>query len=175
MQVNHLAHFLLTNLLMETLVDSKASVINTSSVANKFFSDLDVDDLDLANRYTQRRAYGNAKLENILFTKELHRRYHDRGISTAAFHPGNVATNFASETNSLMRFVYHTPLRKIALISPAKGADTLVWLSTTTAGHDWQSGEYYVRRKASTNLDKKATNPDLARQLWEQSEKYCVQ
>jgi NAD(P)-dependent dehydrogenase (short-subunit alcohol dehydrogenase family) len=171
-QVNYLAPFLLTNLLMDVLVASKASVINTSSVAHRVFSNFDVNDLEVANNYTQRVAYGNAKLEDILFTKELHRRYHDQGISSAAFHPGNVASNFASETNSLMRYAYRSPLRRLYLISPAKGADTLVWLATTTPGTDWRSGEYYAKRKVARASDE-ANDNALAQQLWERSARYC--
>ena len=170
MQVNHLAPFLLTNLLMDTLVASNATVINTSSVANVVYSKFDIRDLEVANGHTQHRAYGDAKLENILFTRELHTRYHQQGISTAAFHPGIVASNFASETNSLMRYIYHTPMRRLFLISSARGADTLVWLATTTPGQDWQSGEYYEKRSISQTINAKALDPYLARELWEQSE-----
>jgi NAD(P)-dependent dehydrogenase (short-subunit alcohol dehydrogenase family) len=130
------------------------------------------NDLEVEHGYTQRIAYGNAKLENILFTKELHRRCHDQGISTAAFHPGNVASNFANDTDSLMRYVYHTPLRRLILISPAKAADTLVWLANTTPGSDWQSGEYYYQREIEKATDQ-ACDPSLAMELWEQSAKFC--
>jgi NAD(P)-dependent dehydrogenase (short-subunit alcohol dehydrogenase family) len=172
-QVNHLAPFLLTNLLMERLIASRASVINTSSVAHRLFSNFDVNDLEVVRNYSQRVAYGNSKLENILFTRELHRRYHDQGISTAAFHPGNVASNFASETNSLMRYVYHSALRRLFLISPDKGADTLVWLSTASPGTDWRSGEYYDKCKVA-KASAQANDDDLALQLWEQSARYCA-
>ena len=172
MQVNRLAPFLLTSSLMDVLTASKASMINTSSVAHRVFSRFDINDLEVEHGYTQRIAYGNAKLENILFTKELHRRCHDQGISTAAFHPGNVASNFANDTDSLMRYVYHTPLRRLILISPAKAADTLVWLANTTPGSDWQSGEYYYQRKIEKATDQ-ACDPSLAMELWEQSAKFC--
>jgi len=171
LQVNHLAPFLLTTLLMDVLVASKACVINTSSLANKIFSKFDINNLELAHHYTQRIAYGNAKLDNILFTRELHRRYHEQGISTAAFHPGIVASNFASTTDDWIRFAYHTVLSKLILISPAKAADTLVWLATTTPGEEWRSGEYYYKRKISRTVAREADDPTLARQLWEQSEK----
>ena len=174
MQVNHLAPFLLTSLLMEHLIASKATVINTSSVAAKVFSRFDINDIETANGYTQRIAYGNAKLDNLLFTRELHRRYHQQGISTAAFHPGNVASNFSAETDSYLRIVYRTPLRKLLLIPPSKGADTLVWLASTTPGEDWQSGEYYVKRKVSDNVDTQANDPEIARKLWEQSETFIA-
>jgi NAD(P)-dependent dehydrogenase (short-subunit alcohol dehydrogenase family) len=175
MQVNHLAPFLLTTLLIDVLVASRAAVINTSSLGNRLFSRLDIDDLENAAHYTPRTAYGNAKLENILFTRELHRRYHDQGISTAAFHPGVVATNFSSESTSLMRVAYHSPLRKLFLVSPSKGADTLVWLATSTPGVDWQSGQYYEKRAISRRVHPRADDPDLARELWERSADMCRQ
>jgi NAD(P)-dependent dehydrogenase (short-subunit alcohol dehydrogenase family) len=174
MQVNYLAPFLLTNLLLDVLVASRATVINTSSVAHKVYSKFDINDLEVANNYTQKIAYGNAKLENILFTKELHRRYHSDGISTAAFHPGSVASNFARGTDSYIRYAYHTPLRRLLLRSPAKGADTLIWLATTTPGTDWQSGEYYVKRKISGNVDHRVNDANLARELWEQSANFTA-
>jgi NAD(P)-dependent dehydrogenase (short-subunit alcohol dehydrogenase family) len=172
MQVNHLAPFLLTNLLLDRLIASRASVISTSSLAHRIFSKFDINDLEVAHNYTQRVAYGNSKLENILFTKELDRRFHDQGISAAAFHPGNVASNFANDTNSLMRYLYHTPLRRLFLISPAKGASTLVWLANAAPGTDWQSGGYYAKRKLAKATDQ-ANDAGLALQLWEKSAAFC--
>ena len=84
---------------MDRLVESSATVLNTSSVVNRVFGRVDIDDLDAARGYRPLRAYGDAKLEMILFTKELHHRYHAAGISTAAFHPGDVATNFGNESS----------------------------------------------------------------------------
>ncbi|MGA2432836.1 MAG: SDR family NAD(P)-dependent oxidoreductase [Acidimicrobiales bacterium] len=169
MQVNHLAPFLLTHELMDVLVASRASVLNTSSIAAKVFSRFDINDLEGTTHYSPRVAYGNAKLENILFTFELHKRFHDQGISTAAFHPGNVASNFANDTNSLMRYVYHTPLRKLFLVSTTKGADNLIWLASGTPGTDWQSGKYYIKHAVSNALDPQARDPEIARLLWEKS------
>lgn len=170
MQVNHLAPFLLTNLLMDILIASKAKVLNTSSVANKLFSDLDINDLNMLHKYSNQKAYGNAKLENILFTKELNFRYGSSGIATACYHPGNVATNFASEAKGILKFIYHSPFKKfLGLISPEKGADNMIWLATTEPGRDWTPGEYYVKRKIGKAIDK-AYDTELARKLWEQSE-----
>ncbi len=169
MQVNHYAPFLLTNLLMEKLIQSKASVINTASVANTLLSDFDINDLDLKKGYTPAKAYGNAKLADILFTKELHRRYFEKGIASVAFHPGNVATNFSQTSSSLfMRLVYRSPLRRF-LISPEKGARTLVWLAETTPGKEWRPGEYYVGHKI-TKASKEAYNKELIKDFWLKSE-----
>ncbi|MDQ5913602.1 MAG: hypothetical protein QG623_221, partial [Patescibacteria group bacterium] len=121
LQVNHLSAFLLTNLLINKLVSCKATVINTSSVANRLLSNFDIEDLNLNEGYSPTRAYGNAKLANILFTKELNKRYGNNGIRTAAFHPGNVASNFSTDSSSLfMKIVYKSPLKRF-LISPIRG------------------------------------------------------
>lgn len=168
-QVNHLAPFLLTTLLMDRLVESRASVLNTSSIANKLFAVLDVDDLESEKSYKPTTAYGNSKLENILFTRELHRRFHDQGISTAAFHPGNVASNFASQTSTAMRLIYHTPLKSLFLVSTEKGSDNLVWLASSEPGTDWRSGEYYIKHHVA-QPNAQAYDEDLARELWERSE-----
>ncbi|HEY0240804.1 MAG TPA: SDR family NAD(P)-dependent oxidoreductase, partial [Friedmanniella sp.] len=85
-QVNHLAPFLLTNLLLPVLTTSRAKVIQTASIAARMFGHLDLDDLGLEQGYSPDRAYGNGKLENILFTRELDRRFADQGIAAAAFH-----------------------------------------------------------------------------------------
>lgn len=173
-QVNHLASFLLTTLLLERLVESRASVLNTSSVGNKLFGHVEIDDLDAEGGYRASKAYGDAKLENILFARELHRRYHSAGISTAAFHPGGVASNFGSESGSKpMRLVYRTPLRHLALIGTEQGSDLLVWLASAKPGADWTSGEYYSgHTRAGHSIgkaNKQAYEPDLARELWDRS------
>ncbi|MDR6509025.1 SDR family NAD(P)-dependent oxidoreductase [Arthrobacter oryzae] len=165
-QVNHLAPFLLTNELMDVLTASHATVINTSSAANTFGS-VDIDDLDAAGKYSASKAYGTSKLENILFTTELHHRYNAAGISTAAFHPGGVATNFAAESTSWFRFAYKTFIKRF-MLTPEQGADTLVWLATTVPGQDWVSGAYYAKR-ALGKANRQAYDAQLARQLWDRS------
>ena len=165
-QVNHLAPFLLTTELMDVLTASNATVINTSSAANGF-GRLDLEDLDAAKSYSTNRAYGTAKLANILFTSELNNRYSAEGITTAAFHPGVVATNFAAESTSPMRHAYKTFLNRF-LLSPEQGADTLVWLATAIPGQDWVSGAYYAKR-ALAKANKQAYDPEIARELWERS------
>jgi NAD(P)-dependent dehydrogenase (short-subunit alcohol dehydrogenase family) len=165
-QVNHLAPFLLTTLLLDRLIESGASVLNTSSVGNRF-GHVAITDLQSARFYHPMKAYGDSKLCNILFTAELHRRYHSAGISTAAFHPGNVASNFGGDFWPF-RILYHTPLKNVLLISADKGADELVWLASSEPGTDWTSGEYYVRHKRG-RMNRQASDPVLAQQLWDRS------
>ena len=170
LQVNHLSHFLLTKLLMDTLIANKATIINTSSIANQVFAKFDIDDLNMEKHYTANSAYGNAKLENILFTKAIDKRYGAQGVAAVSFHPGNVATSFATESSGFLKLMYQSPLKRLAgLITPEEGAETLVWLASTTPRKDWTPGQYYVRKKlAKTN--RLANDEHLADSLWQQSE-----
>lgn len=168
-QVDYLAAFLLTTLLMDRLIQSRATVLNTSSLVNKLFGRVNIDDLDAAHGYRPLRAYGDAKLESILFTRELHRRYHDAGISTAAFHPGSVATNFGKESGSWwIRNAFRGPIKFLALAGPERGSEELVWLASSRPGTDWKSGEYYANHKIA-RANRRAYDPVLARELWERS------
>jgi NAD(P)-dependent dehydrogenase (short-subunit alcohol dehydrogenase family) len=168
-QVNHLAPFLLTNLLLPVLTASDAKVIQTASIAARMFGHLDLDDLGLEKGYSPDRAYGNGKLENILFTRELDRRYGDQGIAAAAFHPGVVGTNFASGTTHPMRFLYHTPVIKdLFTISPEKGARGLVWLAENEPRTTWPTGEYFEHNKVARS-NPQARDAQLAAALWDRS------
>ena len=106
---------------------------------------------------------------NILFTRELHKRYHDKGISAAAFHPGTVRTSFSSEFGGSWNVLYSSFLKRL-LIDPSKGADTMVWLAASEPDVDWQSGEYYHKRKVA-RASKQSCDAKLASDLWELSAK----
>ena len=168
LQVNHLAPFLLTSLLMDRLIASQAKVIQTSSMGHRAFGKIDLDDLANDRDWDANKAYGDAKLANVLFTKELHRRYADQGLAAAAFHPGGIATNFANDTSSVMRFAYHTPIRHL-MTSVDKGGSRLVWLAEGTPGQTWTSGEYYERNRPG-KVNPQVKDEALARGLWERSE-----
>jgi NAD(P)-dependent dehydrogenase (short-subunit alcohol dehydrogenase family) len=159
-----------TQLLLPKLIASRASVIQTSSVGARLFGKVEMGDLEHDQDFTPRRAYGTAKLENILFTVELKRRYGGDGIAAAAFHPGGVATNFAAESDSWMRHVYNNPIGRAFMASPEKGADQLVWLAEGTPGSDWVPGTYYEKRKPASSPNPQALDGELARWLWERSE-----
>jgi NAD(P)-dependent dehydrogenase (short-subunit alcohol dehydrogenase family) len=167
LQVNHLAPFLLTNLLLETLIESRASVITTSSVYHRRAGTLDLNDLNLENGYSAAHAYAKAKLMNLLFTRELHERFHSSGLSAAAFHPGIVRTSFTKEFGGSARFLY-SGLASRFLRSPEKGAATLVWLAGTEAHDNWTSGEYYKDRKIA-HTSRQVRMPGLAHSLWDLS------
>ena len=172
-QVNHLAPFLLTHLLLDELTAGdgrRATVINTSSVAHRIFGHIDLDDVNNDGNVSATKAYGDAKLANILFTRGLHARFHSSGISSVAFHPGNVATNFASDTNSIMRFVYRTPLARLMLITAETGGENLTWFVEGTPGTTWRSGEYYDQRKHTARVNPQASDDALVDGLWVRSE-----
>ena len=173
-QVNHLAHFLLTRLLLDRLVESGAAVVSTSSVAHRLMGfGFDPENPDRPPFSSQHLAYGNAKLANILFTRELYRRYHGKGLNAAAFHPGVVGSSFARDTHSPMNLVYRTNLKKLLRVKTSEeGADTLVWLAEGTPGRDWESGGYYALRRPAA-VSRKGRDEALARALWEKSEAYC--
>jgi NAD(P)-dependent dehydrogenase (short-subunit alcohol dehydrogenase family) len=170
-QINHLSQFLLTELLMENLLAAKdgASVINTSSVANRLFAKIDLEDLDNDKKFSANKAYGDSKLANILHARGIQARYGDKGISTVSFHPGAVATNFASETTSIMRLFYQTPLKRWGLISSEKGGGHLAWLIEGTPGVDWQVGGYYEERTLSQKVNPQAKDDALVEGLWQKS------
>lgn len=166
-QVNHLSPFLLTHLLLDRLRDTGASVINTSSVAARL-GRIDPGSVGEDRRRSAQRAYGDTKLANILFTRGLDRRFGDQGPASAAFHPGGVATNFASGTSTPLRLLYGTRLGRRLMITPDQGAETMVWLADGTPGLDWFSGGYYEKKKlARTNP--RAGDDALADALWARS------
>ncbi|KTR78213.1 short-chain dehydrogenase [Microbacterium oxydans] len=169
MQVNHLAPFLLTNLLLPRLLRAGGAVINTSSIAHRLFGHLDVDDLDNTRRFSPNKAYGDAKLANVLFAKSLHTKFHADGLSAVAFHPGTVQTNFAADSSSVMRLLYRTPLRHLVLIGADKGGATLRWFIEGTPDQTWFSGAYYDERVLTTKVNPQVDDAALAEALWQRS------
>lgn len=167
-QVNHLAPMLLTHLLIEKLTDSRAAVVNTSSIGARLLSRLDLEDPSTLDGYTPNRAYGNAKLANILFTKGLHEQFHDRGLSSVAFHPGVVATSFASDTDSFFRGVYHGILKRF-LSSPTQGGARLRHFIDGPAGDAWISGEYYESPGKIGRTSRQAYDPAVVADHWRRS------
>lgn len=174
-QVNHLAPFLLTHLLLPRLLlpgrpPGGAAVVNTSSMANLLFGHLDLEDLDNARRYRPRKAYGDAKLANVLFTRSLHAKFHDQGLSSVAFHPGLVRTSFSSGSTSSMRWFYQSPLARLApMISAEQGGAILAWFLTGTPGTTWTSGRYYDQDRPTARVNAQADDLALAEGLWQRS------
>lgn len=168
-QVNHLAPFLLTNLLLPTLLASNAAVINTSSVGHRLFGHIDVDDLDNRKKYSANKAYGDAKLANVLFTKSLHTKFHPDGLRSVAFHPGTVRTNFAADSSSIMRVIYRSFLGRILLTGTEEGGAILRWFIEGTPDETWFSGAYYDERTLSSKTNPQVDDAALAEALWQKS------
>jgi NAD(P)-dependent dehydrogenase (short-subunit alcohol dehydrogenase family) len=158
-QGNHLAPFLLTNLLRERL--SGARVVNTASDAHRRGRPDPAAFAGDPASYKAFGAYGGSKSANILFAAEAARRWPD--IFSASFHPGFVRTRFGASVGL-------GPLMKIlpfGIKTPAQGADTLVWLASTPV-QQLTNGAYYYKRKLHAPA-RLASDPQLAARLWETS------
>lgn len=171
-QVNLLAPFLLTHLLLDLLQAGEGAVVNTSSASARFLGKVVIDDLNHEKAHAPMRAYGDAKLANILFARGLHARYHSHGIKAVAFDPGNVRTGFGAENNDfLTRLLYRTPLSRLALISPEKGGANLAFFLTGTPGTDWEPGRFYSQQKPATprQTNKQVNDDILTDQFWQRT------
>jgi NAD(P)-dependent dehydrogenase (short-subunit alcohol dehydrogenase family) len=127
--LNHMAYFVMTAGLRERLLASgPARIINTASAAHQSAT-LDFDDLQSAKNFGGRKAYGQSKLCNILFTRELARRLQGTGVTANCLHPGFVATRFGDQSGGLIsRLIW---LAKFSAISPAHGAETVIHLASS--------------------------------------------
>lgn len=168
LQVNHLAPTLLTHLLVDRLVESNALVVNTSSVAGRRFGHIDLEDLNNWNNYRPNKAYGDAKLAGTLFAKGLHDRFHAQGLSAIAFHPGIVATSFASDTNSFLKWIYQSWLQRF-LTTAEEGAVTMTQFLASGNDPMWKSGEYYNPDGRVGRTNEQAYDPEIVRQHWQLS------
>ncbi|MBW0020106.1 MAG: SDR family NAD(P)-dependent oxidoreductase [Mycobacterium sp.] len=169
-QVNYLAPFLLTSQLLDVLVESRATVVNTTSSSQRLLPRVRITDLDDTARHRPSIAYAFTKLAIILFTKELHRRYQPSGLSAVTFHPGYVNSNFGDASGSrLLHFMQHR-VRVINRLTASveQGAEQLIWLASSKPGTDWTSGEYYSRHKIA-KAHRVVNDPVLARELWERT------
>jgi NAD(P)-dependent dehydrogenase (short-subunit alcohol dehydrogenase family) len=165
--VNHLAPFLLTNLLFERIKASSPSrIITTSSVAHRG-AHINFDNLQFdRGRYSGVEAYRQSKLANILFTTELARRSRGSGVTSNCFHPGGVRTNLVQSSPWHYRLIW--AIIGPFLVSPKKGADTAIYLASSSKV-DNISGKYFVNRKPVGPLGP-ADDQDIAARLWKISE-----
>ena len=164
--VNHLAYFLLTNLLLGVLEASAPSrIVNVSSGDHKNGA-IDFDDLQGEKGYKGAKAYSQSKLANVLFTYELARRLEARGVSANCLHPGaGVRTNFGSGVSGVFGFTVRAlrPFMK----SPQKGAETSIFLASSKEV-EGLSGRYFVK-KAEARSSNVSHDERIARRLWEVS------
>jgi retinol dehydrogenase-12 len=158
--LNHLAPFLLTNLLRDRLGGGR--VVTTSSDAHKA-GVLDLDDLQSEKSYAAMRVYGVSKLCNILFTRELARRAPE--LHANCFHPGVVRTGFGKNDNGVWKVL--TTIGAPFFRSPARGARSLVWLAVSDQSSAL-TGEY-VQDEKVLEPSAQAQDESLAQGLWERS------
>jgi NAD(P)-dependent dehydrogenase (short-subunit alcohol dehydrogenase family) len=168
--VNHLAPFLLTNELLDTLRASiPARVITVSSVAHER-GRLDFDDLQLRRGYRPFRAYAGSKLANVLFTYELARRMDGTGVTANAVSPGLVRTGLGDKGGWLVRLAWRLSLHRYRRISvtPDEGASTIVYLAGSP-DVERVTGRYFDRCVAATSSPASLDRAAWGR-LWELSE-----
>ncbi|MEZ4669896.1 MAG: SDR family oxidoreductase [Anaerolineae bacterium] len=163
--LNHLAYFLLTNLLLDTLkASAPARIINVSSDAHSS-GKIEFDNLQGERSYSP-GAYGNSKLANILFTVELARRLEGSAVTVNALHPGFVATGFAKNNGKVIAALIGLFAPLVAR-SPAKGAATSVYLASSPQVESI-TGKYWFDSKV-TVPSPQATDMAVARKLWDVS------
>jgi NAD(P)-dependent dehydrogenase (short-subunit alcohol dehydrogenase family) len=166
-QHNHLAPFLLTNLLLERITESAGRVISTASGAN-LFSRLDLDDLDWTHRAYAGGwlPYGTSKLETIMFIRELARRTAGTGVDAFSFHPGFVATGFGADS-ALVRLGQFITRGSLG-ISQEQGAAPLIHLASER-DIAAPSGTYFDGLNPDGRERKGASDAAMGRLLWEKS------
>jgi NAD(P)-dependent dehydrogenase (short-subunit alcohol dehydrogenase family) len=162
--VNHLAPFLLTNLLLDRLRGSApARIVTVASRAHRG-NRIDLDTIAGPRDWSMIKAYGRSKLCNILFTRELARQLDGSGVVATSLHPGVVATRLA-QRGGLVELGWR--LMKPFMISPEKGAQTSLFLATVPDPAPFHGG--YVVGRTLTAPDPVALDAGLARRLWEES------
>ena len=162
--VNHLAPFLLTNLLLERLrASTPARIVTVASEAHRR-NRIDIGDLTRPPDWTMMRAYGRSKLCNILFTRELASRLDPDEVVATCLHPGMVATGIG-QRGGLAELGWR--LAKPFMLSPEKGAETPIFLATVPDPKPFHGG--YVIRKALAQPDPAALDSRIAGRLWDES------
>jgi retinol dehydrogenase-12 len=157
--VNHLAYFLLTNLLLELIKAAAPSrIINVSSAAH-FGARMDFDNLQGEKGYNGWRAYSQSKLANILFTYELARRLAGTGVTVNCLHPGVIGTKLFRNLGII------NTLAGIFLASPEKGAETSVYLASSPEV-EGVTGKYFDNKRAVPSSSASYNEAD-AKRLWQ--------
>jgi retinol dehydrogenase-12 len=166
--VNHLAGFLLTHLLLDTLkTGTPARVVTVSSNAHRG-AKMNFDDLQATRGFSPMSAYGMSKLANVLFTRSLAQRLQGTKVTATAVHPGFCRTSFGRdvEVPGLIKLVFKIA-SKFAR-TPAKGAETVIYLASSPAV-EGASGGYYFDCKLAP-VSPAAKDDNLAERLWKVSE-----
>jgi NAD(P)-dependent dehydrogenase (short-subunit alcohol dehydrogenase family) len=161
--LNHLAPFLLTNLLLDRLRASAPARIVTVSSGAQSMGRIDFGDLQHERGYSGPRAYSQSKLANVMFTYELARRLDGTGVTATVLHPGVVRTRFGAEDQSRL-FKVLTPVIRLLLKSPARGAATSIYLASSPEV-EGVSGRYFASGRPKTS-NKSSYDTAAAARLW---------
>jgi len=166
--VNHLAHFLLTNELQDTLrASGSARVVNVSSSMHARPKSLNWDDLNFERRWRGFWVYGHSKLANVLFSNELARRWKHLGITCNALNPGNVRSNI-TRNNVFLNALHRSPFARMIIMSEAEGAKTSIYVATAPE-LEGVTGRYFDKvREAKPS--RASADEEAARRLWERSQ-----
>jgi NAD(P)-dependent dehydrogenase (short-subunit alcohol dehydrogenase family) len=166
--VNHLAPFLLTGLMMDRLKAAGAARVITLSSGAHYQGKIDFDDLQGERRFNGQRAYNQSKLANVLFSVELARRLDAQEVTANCVDPGWVKGTNLGRTASVGLQLMALAMWP-AMVTPEKGADTIIW-AATAPDLSGQSGKYFKKRRAR-DPSRRGRDPVLARRLWEESER----
>jgi len=168
--VNHLGHFLLTNLLLPRLTDSAPAriVVLASDAHRGATGGLDFEDLHARRSYGGLKVYCRSKLANLLFTVELDNRLRGTGVTVNAVHPGVVASEFAGSDDTSGLLALMVKATRWAFLTPEKGARTSVHVASAPE-LEGVSGKYFMRSKVARS-SRTAQDRGAALRLWEVSE-----
>jgi NAD(P)-dependent dehydrogenase (short-subunit alcohol dehydrogenase family) len=164
--LNHLAPFLLTNLLLDRLKASAPARVVTVSSGAQSMGRIDFDDLQGARNYSGQRAYNQSKLANVMFSNELARRLDGTGVTANSLHPGVVRSNFGAEDQARWFAVMSRVILPL-LKTPAQGAQTSIYLASSPDMDD-VTGQFFVNRK-SKRPNKVAYDTKMTSRLWQVS------
>ena len=173
--VNHLGHFLLTQLLLDRITaTSPARIVNVASTAHRGARrGLDFADLQSERHYSAMSVYSKSKLANIYFTFELARRLQGTGVTVNCLHPGTVATGYGRDGDAGGVLAFGLKVIKPFVLNPAQGARTSVYVASAPELAQ-VTGEYFVRSRPA-QPSKVARDPEAALRLWEASEKLIAE
>jgi NAD(P)-dependent dehydrogenase (short-subunit alcohol dehydrogenase family) len=168
--VNHLAPFLLTSLLLPTVIASAPSrIVTVSSTGHGYGTTIHFDDLQCERRYGAMRAYSQSKLANVLFTYELARRLEGTRVTATCLHPGGVATGLVRYKGVAGAVVSAAlTLGRPLMLNPAQGAATSVYLASSP-DVEGVTGAYFAKRRPMRS-SKVSYDTSIAQRLWEVSE-----
>jgi NAD(P)-dependent dehydrogenase (short-subunit alcohol dehydrogenase family) len=164
--LNHLAPFLLTNLLLDRLRASAPARVVTVSSGAQSMGRIAFDDLQGARKYSGQRAYNQSKLANVMCTRELARRLEGTGVTANSVHPGVVRTNFGAEDQAWFFAVISRVVRPL-LKTPAQGAETPIYLASSP-DVEGVTGQFFVSCKPRT-ANKLAYDTKMTARLWQVS------